>query len=83
MDVPEPAEPAGMRPGLPTPCERELEEKNAENAQLKKQVAELKKQVAELEAKLGPYPGPPAHPLRPYPPGGPWGKGLGGSGSGP
>jgi hypothetical protein len=79
MDDREPARPAEMPPGPPTPCERKLEEKNAENAQLREELAaknaenaQLKEQVAELKAKLGPYLGPPAGPLRPYPPEGPW-----------
>ena len=95
MDHPEPARPASF-PGPPVPrerdrpeparpgkpCRQELEEANAENAQLRKELevknaenARLEARVAELEGQLGrPYPGPPAGPLRPYPPEGPWGK---------
>jgi len=87
----EPARPAGMH----TPCERELEEKNVEIARLREELdaknaenARLTKRVAELEDQLGvakkwPDLGPPAGPLRPYPPEGPWGKGPGGPGAGP
>ena len=106
MDHLEPARPAGFpdpptprdrdrltpaRPGKP--CKQELEEANAENARLRKELAakdtenaQLKEQVAELKRQLEarlPDPGPPAPPFRPYPPEGPFGKGPGGLGFGP
>jgi hypothetical protein len=84
MDDGEPARPA------PTPCERALEAKSAENARLCEELAaaiaenaRLQERIAELEAKLRPYPGPPAGPFLPYPPEGPWGKGPGGPRSSP
>jgi hypothetical protein len=86
MDDRKPARPAGF-PGPPTPCERELEEKNAENARLRTENAQLKKQVAELKAKLEdvkrPDLGPPAGPLRPFYGETPWDKRPGGPGFGP
>jgi hypothetical protein len=80
MDIGEPAYPAGF-PDPPTPCEPELEAKNAENARLREELAaaiaenaRLQERIAELEAKLRSYPGPPAGPLTPHPPEGPQGK---------
>jgi hypothetical protein len=74
MDIGEPAHPAGF-PDPPTPCERELEAKNAEIARLlaeltakNAEIARLQKQVAELKAKLGRDWPPPAGPLRPIDP---------------
>ena len=74
-----------------TPCERELEERNAEIVRLGEELGEkndeigrLKKQVAELQRELKrPYPGPPAAPPRPFYGETPWDKRPGGPGSGP
>ena len=59
-----PAGPAPQDYAYP-PREHEVEEKNAENAQLKKRVAELEKRVAELERRLG-VPERPHPPIRPH-----------------
>ncbi len=89
MDVGEPAQPTWIL----TPCERELEAKNAENARLREELAaknaenaRLKEQVAELERQLEalrPHLGPPAAPPRPFYGETPWDKRPGGPGSGP
>jgi hypothetical protein len=62
-----PAEPGGFQ-GERLPRERELEEKNAGNAQLEKRVAELERRLGVAKE---PDLGPPAGPLRPYSPEGP------------
>jgi hypothetical protein len=91
-----PAYPAGdPGPASPPPCERELEAKNAENAQLREEleaeqkerrrleqrVAELEQRVAELERRLA---GKPYRPPLPHSDMGPYSHmGPGGPGFGP
>jgi chromosome segregation ATPase len=97
MAVGEPARPREVQPARPTrtltPCERELEEKNAEIARLRgelgeknAEIAQLKEQVAKLERRLEmlrPRLGPPAASPRPFYGETPWDKRPGGPGFGP